>query len=261
MSTPAVLEHRSRELPRPVPLAGGIACEVWWARIDDQHDRLLALLDPTEQWRRGNFRRSEDRARFTVGATLLRLASARLLRCSPIELVFARECPDCGRPHGRPTLPGHDLHLSVSHAGEIIVVALSPDAEIGVDVEKVDDDKPPRLVKRVLDADEMNRFLATPKAEQAEEFFRAWTRKEAMLKATGQGLRLPMNAVGFAPDGRLTSYPDRPDLPVGTTMFDLDTAAYLPSRSCVSYRAALAVLSPLPAVVTHYHARGLLHSW
>jgi len=261
MSAPLLLEHRPGELLLSPPLADEVACEVWWASINDQHDHLLTLLDPTEQWRRGNFRRADDRARFTVGATLLRLASARLLGCSPTELAFVRECPDCGRPHGRPALRGHDLHLSVSHAGEIILVALSTDAEIGVDVEKVDDDKPPRLVKRVLDADEMDRFLTTPRAGQAEEFFRAWTRKEAVLKATGQGLRLPMNAVGFAPDGQLTSYPDRPELPAGTTMFDLDPAANLPSLSCASYRAALAVLSPLPAVVTHYRARGLLHSW
>jgi 4'-phosphopantetheinyl transferase len=261
MSPPALADPRSRALPGRAPLAGGIACEVWWASINDLHDRLLTLLDPTERQRRGNYRRAEDRARFTVGATLLRLASARLLGYSPTELVFVRECPDCGRPHGRPALLGHDLHLSVSHAGEIVLVALSTDAEIGVDVEKIDDDKPPCLVKRVLDAGEMDRFRTTPQASQAEEFFRAWTRKEAVLKATGQGLRLPMNAVGFGPDGQLTSYPDRSDLPAGTTMFDLDPAASLPSRSSASYRAALAVLSPLPAAVTHYRARGLLHSW
>ena len=69
-------------------------CEVWWARPDDQHEGLLTLLEDVELWRRSTFRRPEDRARFTVGAALVRLAAARALGCRPTSLRSVRDSSD-----------------------------------------------------------------------------------------------------------------------------------------------------------------------
>ncbi|MEU5210230.1 4'-phosphopantetheinyl transferase superfamily protein [Streptomyces sp. NPDC020742] len=238
-----------------------VRCEVWWARPDHQHERLLSLLDSVELWRRANYRRSEDRARFTVGAALLRLASGRMLGRAPHLLTFGRDCPDCDLPHGRPRLREGQLHASVSHSGGLIAVAVSTGAEMGVDVETVDPAKPARLAKRVLDPAELDRFQALPGDQRPQAFFRMWTRKEAVLKATGEGLRLPMNAVAFDRGGRLTAYPGRPDLPGGTRMFDLRPRPFLKDVPDGEYQAALAVLSPSDVRVEQFDARGLLHSW
>ncbi|UNO40787.1 4'-phosphopantetheinyl transferase superfamily protein [Streptomyces sp. MST-110588] len=244
-----------------VPAPAPVRCEVWWARLDHQHERLLSLLDAVELWRRANYRRSQDRARFTVGAALLRLASARMLGRAPHLLTFGRECPDCKLPHGRPRLRDGHLHVSVSHSGDLIAVAVSTGAEMGVDVETVDESKPARLARRVLDPAELARFQELPESERAQDFFRVWTRKEAVLKATGEGLRLPMNAVGFDRGGRLTAYPGRPDLPGATHMFDLHPRPCLDDVPDGEYRAALAVLSPSEVRVEQFNARGLLHTW
>jgi 4'-phosphopantetheinyl transferase len=187
-----------------------------------------------------------------VGAALLRLAAARALRCAPADLEIKRECPDCGRPHGRPRLANQPLELSVSHAGDLIVVAISPDAPVGVDVEKIDPAVPAKLASHVLGRDELPDFLALPQRDQPSQFFRLWTRKEAALKATGDGLRLPMNAVTFDGDGQLTGYPGRPDLPGKTTLMDLAPAD--------GYMAALAIVTAAPVELCQHDGRGLLHS-
>jgi 4'-phosphopantetheinyl transferase len=244
----SVLEERTL-LSAP----SGIArCELWWARPADQHEGLFSLLEDVELWRRSRYRRPEDRARFTVGATLLRLAAARALGCSPLALEIRRDCPDCGRPHGRPRLVDHPLEVSVSHAGDIVVVALSPFASLGVDVERIDEAVPGKLAGHVLGPDELPEFEREPQPGRAAVFFRSWTRKEAVLKATGDGLRLPMNAVTFDRVGQLSAYPGRPDLPGRTTVMDL-----APEQG---YRAALAVLTGLPLEVSQHDGRGLLHA-
>jgi 4'-phosphopantetheinyl transferase len=228
-------------------------CEVWWARPDDQHEGLLTLLEDVELWRRSTFRRPQDRARFTVGAALVRLAAARALGCRPSGLRIVRDCPDCKLPHGRPRLRDHRLEVSVSHSGDMVVIALSAAAPLGVDVERIDPAKPEKLARRVLGHEELTAFDLAPGEDRADMFFRFWTRKEAVLKATGDGLRLPMNAVTFDGRGRLTAYPGRPDLPAAADVSDLAPGGV--------YRAALAVLTSPPVKVTQYDARGLLRSW
>ncbi len=153
-----------------------------------------ALLDPLETERAAGYRFDDDRHRFALGAALARRAVAARLGVEAATVGLERTCDDCGRPHGRPVVVadvGRGPHVSISHAGGWVVVAVA-DAPVGVDVEATDrwGESTARLVDQVAAAGE-----TIPTDDGGAAFFSAWTRKEAVLKATGDGLRIPMREV------------------------------------------------------------------
>jgi 4'-phosphopantetheinyl transferase len=215
-------------------------CTVWWADLASAGPGVADLLSEAELARRSRLARSDDRDRFTIGAALLRSAVAVITGLLPADVVIDRRCRHCGREHGRPTAPGTGLFLSVSHSHERIAVAVTPVAEVGVDVEWIDPEWTPArtadLGSLVLAADET--------VADAGGFFTYWTRKEAAIKATGDGMQVPMADVRVtAPDepASLLSYPGRPDLAM--QLIDLDAGA--------GYAAALAVLGDVLPAVEH----------
>jgi 4'-phosphopantetheinyl transferase len=104
------------------------------------HVGLLDLLDERERQRIDRVVAEADRARTLLGAALLRIAVAAMLGRSPKSVMVDRTCSGCGGWHGRPTLPGTDLDVSVSHSGRVVAVAtLVGGGRVGVDVECVRD--------------------------------------------------------------------------------------------------------------------------
>jgi 4'-phosphopantetheinyl transferase len=202
---------------------------VWWAspaHVRPWHDELLT---PAERERADAYRRREDRDRFVAANALLRLAVEQWLGHRP---QIDRSCIDCGKPHGKPRIVGGPVHASVSHSGAMIAVALSERGELGIDVEQVTDKDIGLLLRYVFSAEELE-VLPDPSAV----FYRAWTRKESLLKATGEGLRVPMS--------RLTVLPD-----CEHNMLDLDPGP--------GYAAALTMLSPDPITLTELDGALLL---
>lgn len=138
--------------------------EVWWSTLTAVDRSLTVAVSPAELARAEAYERPADRGRSLLGAALLRATVAERLGVRPVEVVVDRTCSDCGGGHGRPRIlgPGSALPwVSVSHSGVLVVVAISTDGPIGVDVQRVAD-------------------LADP--EEAG----AWVRGEARLKA-GRG--------------------------------------------------------------------------
>jgi 4'-phosphopantetheinyl transferase len=167
-------------------------------------------------------------------------------------VAIDRTCPDCERPHGRPRLPGTGLHVSVAHSGDWVAVALTEVAPVGVDVEQVIDIDVSALAKSVLDTDE------SAGLQSIRNFFVYWTRKESALKATGDGLTVPMNRV-------LVSAPDEPAELLGYP--GRQRAGRLVARMCdlvpgpgrgEGYVAALTVLTDKAIVVDEFDAVKLL---
>jgi 4'-phosphopantetheinyl transferase len=147
---------------------------------------LLDLLDDRERLRVARCASEADRGRMVLGAALLRAAAGAVLGVPAAELKVDRTCTDCGGWHGRPTIPGTDLDVSVSHSGRVATVAtLVGGGRVGVDVERLDG----RPVAEVL----------------------AWTIAEARFKAGG-GLGLTVHELPPpAPSHVLTLATDRPD--------------------------------------------------
>ncbi|GAA4133430.1 4'-phosphopantetheinyl transferase family protein [Actinomadura keratinilytica] len=214
---------------------------VWWGEPGWAGAEHVALLDPVERGRRDRFLRDADRNRFTLGAAVTRLAVGALRGLPPERVPISRACADCGKPHGRPVIEGGP-HVSVSHSGDRVAVALSPHGPIGVDVEAAD---------RRLGADIVPHFLNAAEIEASaggedmgrDEMLTYWTRKEAVVKATGDGLRVSLKDVTVSPAAeapRLLAWGRRPDMPERIAMRSLDLGE--------GYAAAIALLDHPPGV-------------
>jgi 4'-phosphopantetheinyl transferase len=203
------------------------------------------LLDDVERARHETFAFEADRARFATAVVLTRLLLAHHLDLPAHSVMIDRTCPNCGKGHGRPRPTTGDVVLSVSHAGDWVAVACGRVPAIGVDIEAVvKRDVMHRLVPMVLRPGESGTNLGPI------EFTRYWTRKEAVLKATGDGLNVPMTDLAVTPPHSppaVSSFAGQPDLPSRIHMESLSPKT--------GYEAALAVIdSPAAPDVTEHDA-------
>jgi 4'-phosphopantetheinyl transferase len=220
---------------------------VWWASRADAAPHLDALLDATERARWTAYRRNEDRERFLVGCALAKSAIAGYTGQRPADVKLDRACARCGKPHGKPAVPGSSLQLSVSHSGGKIAVAVADLTPVGVDVEQADGRAPggedPAALARYVMSDAELSGLTPGAADGTHRFLVTWTRKEAVTKATGDGLRVAFRDVVLSPPDaspRVVAWP-YPEPPELVSLFDLDASP--------GYVAALAVLGDCNAVL------------
>jgi 4'-phosphopantetheinyl transferase len=212
---------------------GEVTAQVWWARRTDARPGLAEVFDDTERTRWTRYRKTEDQDRFLVGCALAKAVAATYTGQQAADVRLDRTCTECGAPHGKPRVVGTDLELSVSHSGDLIVVAASSGAVLGVDVERNDGRRDTEALTRFILA-EGERPPAG--ADEPRVFLRAWTRKEAVTKATGDGLRVPFSQVvvsGADEPPRVIAWP-YPDSPDSVSLFDLEAPD--------GYLAALAVI-------------------
>ena len=213
---------------------------VWWARRQDAGPGHVALLDETERRRWAAYRRDADRDRFLVGCALAKTAIAACTGRRLAEVSFDRTCRQCGKPHGKPATRDSGVEHSVTHSGDLVAVAVAT-APIGVDVEQLDrqwhgQGDASALAPMVLAAQEQAVLAAMPPPARGRQFLIAWTRKEAVTKAIGEGLRASFSDVIVAADAgapRLVSWP-YPHPADGVSLHDLDPGP--------GYVAALAVI-------------------
>ena len=149
---------------------------------------LRALLTVPEQRRADGLRTPAAGRRFTVRRALLRVVLGGYVGRRPGELRFAR------RRGGKPILlPGRGRsapHFNASHSDRLAVVAVSWDAEVGVDLERVRPDLDvDAIVARYFSTDEARPISLVPPDLRQEAFFETWTLKESCCKALGTGLR------------------------------------------------------------------------
>ncbi len=102
----------------------------------DCRARSCASVVGGQSERASSYTSPADQGRSLLAAALLRAVTARALNRDPMSIQVDRECQDCGQPHGKPIIDG--IHVSVSHAGLLIVVAAGP-VPVGVDVERIAD--------------------------------------------------------------------------------------------------------------------------
>jgi 4'-phosphopantetheinyl transferase len=188
------------------PVEGG--CELWIASISEfaEHQSFLdEVLTSEDQAHLHHLRGGQEAARLSRG--LLRLVLARYLDVPPAEVDVVRSCPHCERPHGRPRLGRPHatemgtIEFSVTHGGDLLVLAFAGGGLVGVDVEPVGApaDLRAELIDFTLTAAERVRLLDVPAPERKRVFIRHWTGKEAILKALGTGLDVEPQAVTLPP--------------------------------------------------------------
>jgi 4'-phosphopantetheinyl transferase len=229
-----------------------IECAVWWtAPLADAPD-LLDLLTPAELERHGRYRQEADRRRFLTGRVLAKTLAGRRLGLPAREVEFDATCTDCGRQHGPPRIPGAPLTLSISHSGNRVGVAVTGGEPVGLDVEGTGRHVDDGLIGYALNDAESSALDALPAEEKAEAFFTYWCRKEAVMKATGRGLRIPLRALTLSAPGQpahLSASDEAALDPATTRLADLDPGP--------GYRAAVAVLTTGELAVTEHDWEGL----
>lgn len=175
---------------------------VWRAELDQPDataERLARTLSPDEQERARRFLLERVRARYVVGRGLLRAILGRYLGREPHGLRFVY----AGR--GKPALgpeEATDLRFNVSHSAGVALFAVAREREVGVDVEQLRPmPRAERIAERFFSLPEIEALAAVPDARKAEAFFTCWTRKEAYIKARGDGLGHPLDrfAVTISP--------------------------------------------------------------
>ena len=191
-----------------VPPAGPLALaldevHVWRASLRPAPDalaRLEAHLSPDERARAARFRFPQHRTAFVAGRGVQREILGRYTGLPPAALSYREGS------HGKPELDGpataSGIRFNVSNSGDLALYALTLRREIGVDLEQL---KPMPdgldIAKRFFSAPENEVFAALPDEVRELAFFRCWTRKEAYIKAVGEGLSMPLDRfdVAFAP--------------------------------------------------------------
>ncbi len=189
-------------------------------------DEFVRDLDEVERGRLGGYLREVDKARFLLGVTLVRRVLAERFSLPAARVVLDRTCVECGKPHGKVRAAG--VELSVTHSGDLVGIAVA-ERPVGLDVEKVDLGVDVDAVARVALTDaEVRELRGYDGVAKARAFTTYWTRKEAVVKATGEGLRGDLRAA----------------VPDGVHVQDLDVG--------VDHRAAIAVVSgERPVVQVH----------
>ena len=211
---------------------------------------LVHLLDEAERARLERLRNAGDRDRFVAAHALLRIVVGRQLGCGPERVVIDSTCPRCGGPHGPPRLVDRErrqvLHLSLAHAGSRVLAAVSMAGPVGVDVDVEAAAAFSGFDAVALAGTERSMIGRLPPSSRAAARVTAWVRKEAVLKATGDGLNVPPGDVVVSPFGeppRLLAWDDAPPDPVH--LHDVDVAA-------PGYAACVAVVSALrPEFLVH----------
>lgn len=179
-------------------------------------DYLADLLSPDERARAERFRFEVHRRRFTAGRGLLREALGRWLGEEPRELVF--RYGEKGKPSlAAPAVP--DLRFNLSHSQDLGLLGVAWGRELGVDVEACRPlEDAAGLVERFFAPGERAAFGALEAERQLLGFYSGWTRKEAYVKARGDGLSLPTTSFEMTLD---------PAGPAALLAFDAEPAEVL----------------------------------
>jgi 4'-phosphopantetheinyl transferase len=190
----------ARGLATQIESHGAAGAELWHAWLDREPEaveELYALLSSDERARASRFHFDRDRDRYVVGRGVLRTLLGDALGMPP-ELV-AFEYGAQGKP--RLAIPGP--RFNVSHSGAVALYVLSWSAEVGIDVELYRPEfAREHIAERFFSPAEVATLRSLPDDVQPHAFLTCWTRKEAYIKARGEGLSLPLDRfdVSLHPD-------------------------------------------------------------
>jgi 4'-phosphopantetheinyl transferase len=178
--------------------------DIWFANIDRPPSDIRhfeAFLSPREASRAQRFRFMRYRNRYVVRHGVLRTLLARYLNCEPRQVDIHYESN--GKPHLAAQRNVASLQFSDSHSDTYAAFAFCRYSRIGVDIEKIRElPEMLEIVARHFTRRENAEMLSCPEAGRVKLFYQLWTRKEALLKAQGEGLLRLLDSVDVATHGR-----------------------------------------------------------
>lgn len=229
--------------------AGALECTVRCIGVNLAGDgarwraAALAYVSAAELAHAERFRQPIDATRHLVGRALLRSALMGELGSAAATLAFTEN------QWGKPQLPGGAIEFNIAHSGDAVWLALSRAAPVGIDVEQANPAIEVYSLAEMLHPAECAALLALPMPLARRAFLRCWSRKEAVLKALGEGLARPLAsfevATGTDPAGWLKAPPHSAargwsvaDLPLGGD-YCASVAAMVPQLAVIWQRADL----------------------
>jgi 4'-phosphopantetheinyl transferase len=227
------------------PELPGNEVHLWLTTLAVEQEELVhltGLLSPDESARAGRLLDRQARDRFIAGRGLLRTILGRYRKIPPAEVRFAYG------EHGKPSLAGEPLHglsFNLSHAGDLLLLAIGRGRDMGIDLEQVQENVPFReMAARYFAPRERAELFSLPPEAQLAAFYRCWTRKEAYLKGCGSGFTQPSGSFGVS---LLTDHPpalvEHRASPYDSSQWHIRDVAVPPG-----YCAALAVTGELPGL-------------
>jgi 4'-phosphopantetheinyl transferase len=179
----------------------GLDVHVWVVGLEASPvsvQELCATLSSDEKNRSERFRFEHLRRRFCVARGLLRLFLGAYLATPPRDIEFS-----CGK-YGKPSVAGvEDFQFNISHSENVTVYAFAFGCDLGIDVEQIRNiDDIDAIARHFFCSEEAADLNSIQVQERLDAFFACWTRKEAYIKATGEGLSASLDTfrVSLRPD-------------------------------------------------------------
>jgi 4'-phosphopantetheinyl transferase len=159
--------------------------------VDSEYpSRLAQVLSIEESKRAARFIFERDRARFIVAHVALReiLAPYTCEEAQALRFTIAEK----GKPH----LTDHpQIRFNLSHSGSFAMLAIAREREVGVDIERINPERTTiAIAERFFAPAEVRELMALPEERRVTGFFACWSRKEAYIKARGEGLGIPLDS-------------------------------------------------------------------
>src|SRR4051812_44583804 len=194
--------------PPETPVLASDEVHVWRVplnRPSSEMPALRRLLSADELDCANRFHFSRNRENYTVAHAALRLILGRYVGLEPSGLQFGSGVQ--GKPFLLESPASQDIRFNLSHSHELALYSVSVGREIGVDIEFIRSDPDidiSAIAERFFSLDEREALLKLPPSMRKEGFYNCWTRKEAYIKARGEGLSLPLDqfSVSFKPGER-----------------------------------------------------------
>jgi len=183
---------------------------VWSWSLDADPMPSEALLSEDEKARGRSFVAAHHRRRFVAARSRLRSLLGQHLGLDPEAIVFVLNA------YGKPSVvQAPSVHFSLSHSGDQALLAVSDTLVVGADLEQVRPLDHLELARRNFHRDEVAAIEGKPsESAQRQAFFRIWTLKEAVVKALGMGLSLPLDSfavsIATSPPAMLVAPEDSP---------------------------------------------------
>jgi 4'-phosphopantetheinyl transferase len=170
------------------------AAHVWAVPLDSSPiAEPWCLLSPDECQRAERFRFDEPRRRFVISRAALRMLLGEHLGVPPEDVAL--DCDANGKPRLLDQMNRDALRFNLAHSGNLAVVAIARDCEVGIDIEQLRAVSHwEQISRRYFHEAEVVEIFGAACELRGAAFLRCWTAKEAVLKAIGMGLSCPLSS-------------------------------------------------------------------